>query len=37
MFHILLLGQNTIMKRQMNKFMPKFEMDNEKEYKIKAI
>ena len=37
MFYILLLEQNITKKEQMNKFVPKFEMDNSKEYKIEVI
>ena len=36
-FHLSLLEQDTTKKRQINKFLSKFEMGNDKEYKIKAI
>lgn len=39
MFHVLLLEQDIIKKRRINKFLlvPKFEVGDNKEYKMKAI
>lgn len=35
-FHVLLLEQNIIRKRQIYKFVPKFEAGGEKEYEVEA-
>lgn len=36
-FHVLVLKQDTKRKKQINKFIPKFEVGNNKEYEIKVI
>lgn len=37
MFNILWLEQDIIKKRQINKFLPEFKMDNIKNYELEAI